>query len=64
MTKRKKKPGHWIGFGVAIGAGMGVALGNIALGMGVGVALGAAMAVGQKKKSNRLNKKENGNEDE
>ena len=38
--KRQRRPGRWFPIGVAIGAGMGVATGNIALWIGVGVAMG------------------------
>jgi hypothetical protein len=33
----------WMGYGVAIGCGIGVAMGNLALGIGPGVAIGAAI---------------------
>lgn len=45
-----------LGMWIAIGAGIGVALGNIGAGVGIGVALGAAFAAlaayNQKSKSN------------
>lgn len=43
------QPAGWLGIGVALGAGIGVALGNVALGAGVGIALGAAMMSWQKR---------------
>ncbi len=55
---REKHPGYpkgyWmnqgLGIGVAIGAGMGVALDNIAFWVGVGIALGAAIGLEREKK--------------
>lgn len=42
----------WLGFGVAIGVGIGVALDNVGLGIAIGLSIGAAMTVtgGLKKK--------------
>ncbi len=42
---REKKPVAFLGIGVAIGAGLGVAFGNIAAGIGAGIAIGALMTV-------------------
>jgi hypothetical protein len=43
--KSKKMIGMWLGIGVAIGAGIGVAIKNIAVGAGAGVAVGAAIGI-------------------
>jgi len=40
---KPSRKGYWLGLGIAIGAGIGVALGSIAIGAGIGVALGAAL---------------------
>ena len=37
------KPAAWLGIGVALGAGIGVAMGNIALGVSIGLAIGAGV---------------------
>jgi hypothetical protein len=42
--KTEFPPYAWLGVGVALGAGIGVAMDNIAIGAGIGVAIGAAMA--------------------
>jgi hypothetical protein len=38
-------PYSWLAVGIAVGSGVGVAVGRIALGVGVGLALGALGAV-------------------
>lgn len=43
-------PGVFIALGVAVGAGLAVALHNTAEGIGVGVAIGAACAVVRRKR--------------
>jgi hypothetical protein len=48
--KSNKSMGMWVAIGVAIGAGVGVALDNIALVMGIGIALGVAIGAAQMKK--------------
>jgi hypothetical protein len=40
----RRRPNYFLPVGIAIGAGIGVALNNIAIGMGIGVALGFAMS--------------------
>ena len=40
----------WLGVGVALGAGVGAAFGNIAVGAGIGTAIGAAIGFMMKKK--------------
>jgi F0F1-type ATP synthase membrane subunit c/vacuolar-type H+-ATPase subunit K len=45
LDERRKKQTRWVtelGGGIAIGAGLGVALDNFALGMAIGLAIGAA----------------------
>ena len=61
MFERKSQgplpPSSFVGvgicFGVAIGAGLGVAFGNLALGIGIGVALGALAGVVLSKRLHR-----------
>jgi len=44
----------WMGFGVAMGIGVGAAFGNWAYGIGFGIALGAAIGfLRDKKKSSK-----------
>lgn len=45
----KKRPVSWIGIGLALGAGIGVALDELARGMGLGVVFGALMDRQRKK---------------
>jgi hypothetical protein len=42
--------GAWLAIGVGVGAAIGVAMGNIAVGVGVGAAIGAALSVAMKGK--------------
>ena len=50
----KLNPALFISFGVAIGAGIGVALGNVGIGAGLGAAFGLVfLGVADKKKSTR-----------
>jgi hypothetical protein len=42
----------WLAVGVAVGSGVGVAVGHIALGVGVGLALGAVGAILSKRGDN------------
>ena len=49
-------PYAWVGVGVALGAGIGVAMDNIAIGAGIGVAIGAAMAATQQLLNRRKSK--------
>jgi uncharacterized membrane protein YfcA len=39
----KSRRGMWIGIGLILGAGLGVAMQNIAVGMGIGVLMGVIM---------------------
>ena len=44
--KRKRKPQHragTVGFGIAIGAGIGAALNNMGVGIAIGIAIGIAL---------------------
>lgn len=43
--KPEAQSGQWIGIGIAIGAGFGVALGQVLDNPGLGIALGAAVGV-------------------
>jgi hypothetical protein len=43
----QKRPASWIGIGLAIGAGVGVALDNIALGISIGMLIGAIISIQQ-----------------
>jgi hypothetical protein len=45
-------PYSWLAVGVAVGSGIGVATGHIALGVGVGLVLGAAGAIISKRGEN------------
>jgi F0F1-type ATP synthase membrane subunit c/vacuolar-type H+-ATPase subunit K len=48
-------PAVWMGVGIALGAAIGIALGNLALGMGIGIALGGAMIAYQRNKDKQSN---------
>jgi len=41
--EKKKRPPMYIGVGLALGAGIGVALDNIAVGIAVGLAIGVTL---------------------
>ena len=47
MTEEKNVKKQWypmfIGVGIAIGAGLGIAIDNLAMGIGIGLALGVAL---------------------
>jgi hypothetical protein len=48
MSQKKAAPlAFWIPIGVAVGAGIGVALHNIPVGVGFGVAIGAVIGATQ-----------------
>jgi len=51
MTEEKsplqKRPASWVGIGLAIGAGVGVALDNLALGISIGMLIGAGISLQQ-----------------
>ena len=42
-SRKSRSVFTWVASGIALGAGIGVALGNIALGVGVGLALGLGL---------------------
>ena len=44
---KTQSTGYWIAIGLAIGAGIGVALDNLAIGAGIGIAIGAALSAAQ-----------------
>ena len=47
---KKNQAGYWLAVGVALGAGIGVALHNIAIGVAIGAGVGVAMmAAGSRK---------------
>lgn len=46
-SKRRNALLRGVAIGLALGAGIGVALGNVAIGIGVGLALGAGIGVAQ-----------------
>jgi hypothetical protein len=46
----QRRPESWIGIGLAIGAGIGVALNDIAIGIGIGMLAGAIISLVQKRK--------------
>ena len=48
----QKRPASWIGIGLALGAGVGVALDNIALGISIGMLIGALISLQQSRKGN------------
>lgn len=52
--KRKMPPASWIGIGLALGAGLGVALDELAIGIGLGLAFGAMVTA----LNNRRNKQD------
>ena len=56
---KKNKSFRWLGAAIAIGTGVGVAIGNLAIGVAVGVAVGVGL-VGRKikKSAHKLEKKE------
>jgi hypothetical protein len=43
----QKRPASWVGIGLAIGAGVGVAQDNIALGISIGMLIGAGISLQQ-----------------
>lgn len=48
-------PGVWVAFGVAVGCGLGVALGNLAMGVGLGIAVGGIVALVSRRRSDPPN---------
>jgi hypothetical protein len=48
-------PGVWIAFGVAIGCGLGVAVGNLPIGVGLGIAVGGIVALMSRRRSDPPN---------
>ncbi len=51
-----KRPAHYLGAGLAIGAGVGAALDSIGAGIAIGLALGAALSEREKRKSDKPDK--------
>lgn len=51
QKSRTKRSPNMIGVGLALGAGIGVALDNIAVGVAVGLAVGAALDSRRKRRS-------------
>ena len=49
-TPLQKRPQVWVGIGLAIGAGVGLALHDLPLGIGAGMLVGAIISIMQKKK--------------
>jgi F0F1-type ATP synthase membrane subunit c/vacuolar-type H+-ATPase subunit K len=43
--------GYWIAIGLAIGAGIGVALDNLAIGVSIGLAIGVALSAVQSQRN-------------
>ncbi len=50
--KTRKPPGRYLGAGIAIGIGVGVAIHNIGAGLAMGIALGVALDRTRGKKEN------------
>lgn len=48
---KRKRPPRYIGAGLAIGAGVGIALDNIAVGIAIGLAIGVALQSYHKEKN-------------
>ena len=48
-------PGVWIAFGVAIGCGLGVAVGNLPIGVGLGIAAGGIVALVSRRRNDPSN---------
>ncbi|MDF3123680.1 hypothetical protein [Rheinheimera sp. 1928-s] len=59
MSRWKNKPelanpiGFWLCIGLAIGSGLGVAMGHFVLGIGAGILTGAVIGYLQKKKQHK-----------
>ncbi len=47
--KKRKRPGQYLGAGIAIGVAIGVAVDNLAAGIAIGIAMGVAMDHRRKK---------------
>ncbi len=56
--KKRKRPGQYLGAGIAIGVAIGVAVDNIGAGIAVGIAMGVAMDSHRKKKTQNENDEE------
>ena len=61
--KKGKRPPHYLGAGLAIGVGVGVALDNIAVGIAGGLAIGAALDSYHKEKYENEDNQDPGDED-
>ncbi|MCJ7734981.1 MAG: hypothetical protein MUP11_10575 [Anaerolineales bacterium] len=48
----QRSPVSWIGIGLAIGAGVGIALDNLAVGAGLGAVFGGLISIQQSRKMN------------
>ena len=61
---RRKGPASYLGAGIAIGAGIGVAVDNIGAGLAVGIAIGVALSRKQTRRDKAdKNKPSPGNEE-
>ena len=47
---RKFNPGAWMAIGIGVGTAIGVAMGNLAIGVGLGAALGALLMAAVRKR--------------
>jgi hypothetical protein len=54
MLRPNKTARFWIAVGVAVGAGVGVAMKNIPIGVGAGIALGALMGLISRKRGEEI----------
>ena len=54
----QKRSAIWIGIGLVIGAGVGVAFDNIALGISIGILIGAAISLQQSRAGNKEDQEE------
>jgi hypothetical protein len=50
IAQPKSRRGMWIGIGLALSAGIGMAMQNIAVGMGIGLLMGVVMETLQARK--------------
>jgi hypothetical protein len=57
-TPLQKRPQVWVGIGLAIGAGVGLALHDLPLGIGAGMLVGAIISIMQKRKNDQEKVKE------
>lgn len=52
---RPLSPAVWIALGVAIGCGLGVAVGNLPIGVGLGIAAGGIVALVSRRRNDPSN---------